>query len=557
MLRRGVCAALLGLLGVGSGLALGSATAVVLSAAGHEARAGASTATGPENDHSYAIVDAAGGVLTFGGAGYDGDTLGLSLQKPIVGAAADPNGGYWLVAADGGIFTFGGAQFFGSVPGRLKPGQVLNQPIVGMAATADGGGYWLVAADGGIFTFGDAAYYGSVPGRLKPGQVLNKPIVGIAAAPGGGGYWVVASDGGIFTFGNVGFYGSVPGVLKPGQVLNKPIVGMAAAPGGGGYWVVASDGGIFTFGDAVFHGSMGGSTLNAPIVGMAATPDNGGYWLVGQDAGVFTFGDAAFAGSAQSPLHPPLFPAGFSQAIPPVVTIMPDAAGPQATHQGRLRVAFAGDSLGFFEGQYTADSYPSYQIDIGAAPGCGFTNGAPINPWSDPGTVYLSPTACSLWAEQLEWLTARFHPDVTVIQLGYWEAQFRIYQGRYQSLSDSAYSSFILANLEQAVQIVHSYGGVVIFNTSPYFADGTPDYLVSDFNLLVQNVVNQNPSFVTLFDVNKLLDPNGVYTADVNGVVARTPDGVHVTEAGVQDILDPPLNQMIESVGQPVFQGNS
>ena len=29
---------------------------------------------------------------------------------------------------------------------------VLNQPIVGMAATPDGKGYWLVASDGGIFS---------------------------------------------------------------------------------------------------------------------------------------------------------------------------------------------------------------------------------------------------------------------------------------------------------------------------------------------------------------------------------------------------------------------
>ena len=33
----------------------------------------------------------------------------------------------------------------------------LNKPIVGMAATPDGQGYWLVASDGGVFAFGDAA----------------------------------------------------------------------------------------------------------------------------------------------------------------------------------------------------------------------------------------------------------------------------------------------------------------------------------------------------------------------------------------------------------------
>ncbi|HTU39857.1 MAG TPA: hypothetical protein VMF35_17805, partial [Acidimicrobiales bacterium] len=48
-------------------------------------RAGAAiTAT----DSAYAIVDASGGVMTFGGAGYDGDAIEVPLQKPIVGSAA-------------------------------------------------------------------------------------------------------------------------------------------------------------------------------------------------------------------------------------------------------------------------------------------------------------------------------------------------------------------------------------------------------------------------------------------------------------------------------------
>jgi hypothetical protein len=52
---------------------------------------------------------------------------------------------------------------------------VLNQPIVGMAATDDGGGYWFVAADGGVFAFGDAPFSGSM------GSVhLNRPVVGMA-----------------------------------------------------------------------------------------------------------------------------------------------------------------------------------------------------------------------------------------------------------------------------------------------------------------------------------------------------------------------------------------
>ena len=77
-----------------------------------------------------------------------------------------------MVASDGGIFAFGNAGFYGSMGGHP-----LNQPIVGMASTADGHGYWEVASDGGIFCFGDAGFYGS-----EGGKPLNRPIVGMTGS---------------------------------------------------------------------------------------------------------------------------------------------------------------------------------------------------------------------------------------------------------------------------------------------------------------------------------------------------------------------------------------
>jgi hypothetical protein len=169
---------------------------------------------------------------------------------------------------------------------------ILNQPIVGLAATPDGLGYWLVAADGGIFSFGDAAFYGST-GTFA----LNQPIVGMAPTPDGRGYWLVAADGGIFSFGDAAFYGSTGAFA-----LNQPVVGMAPTPDGRGYWLVAADGGIFSFGDAAFYGSTGNFALNQPIVGMEASGSGSGYRLVASDGGVFTFGSSLFFGSAVSPL---------------------------------------------------------------------------------------------------------------------------------------------------------------------------------------------------------------------------------------------------------------
>jgi hypothetical protein len=230
----------------------------------------------------YWIADAAGGVATYGDAGFFGSMAGHPLDSPINHIVASPDGrGYWLVAADGGTFAFGDAQFRGSMGGRL-----LNAPVVDLAPTPSGRGYWLVASDGGIFAFGDARFRGSMGGHP-----LNRPVVGISVDAASGGYWLVASDGGIFAFG-APFFGST-GALH----LNRPINGMSSTADGHGYWFVGSDGGIFAFGDARFFGSTGALHLNQPIVGMADNSVTGGYWLVAADGGVFAFG-APFLGAA-------------------------------------------------------------------------------------------------------------------------------------------------------------------------------------------------------------------------------------------------------------------
>jgi hypothetical protein len=239
----------------------------------------------PVSTVNYAYLN---GVSCVGGQGCVTDGISQTNggnERTLALSAPMPRTGYRFVAADGGVFNFGGAGFSGSA-GSLT----LNKPVVGMAATPDGGGYWLVASDGGIFSYGDAQFFGST-GSLT----LNKPIVGMASTPNGGGYWLVASDGGIFAYGDAVFHGSTGSL-----VLNKPIVGVAATPSGLGYWLVASDGGIFAYGDAVFHGSAGSLMLNRPVVGMASTPSGRGYWLVASDGGVFSYGDAVFAGSTGS-----------------------------------------------------------------------------------------------------------------------------------------------------------------------------------------------------------------------------------------------------------------
>jgi hypothetical protein len=199
---------------------------------------------------------------------------------------------------------------------------------------------------------------------------------------------------------------------------------------------------------------------------------------------------------------------------------------------------------------------PPYNIDNGAAAGCGFTNGAPTEPWSKPGTVFFDPGACALWASQLQWLVSRYHPDVTVIQDGYWETQARLFNGRYATLADGDYSAYIESNLQLAAAIGHSNGGAVIMSSSPYFQDGTPHDLVDAFNQLLGEVAALDP-FVSIDDLYTVLDPGNQYATVVDGIVARGPDGVHITEAAVDYLIEPALNQIIANVADPIYNGTS
>ena len=105
-------------------------------------------------------------------------------------------------------------------------------------------------------------------------------------------------------------------------------------------------------------------------------------------------------------------------------------------------VAFLGDSLDLVRGLlHGGDQDPGYRIYNGATPGCGATDGAEIETWTSPPVHESDLPACVDWSAQMEWTVQRSHPDVVVVQLGFWESQPRLWNGSYVSLSDPAYSA--------------------------------------------------------------------------------------------------------------------
>ena len=182
------------------------------------------------------------------------------LNQPIVGMAPTPTGdGYWLVASDGGIFSFGDAAFHGST-GAIT----LNKPIVGMAVDPDR----------------PRLLAGRVRRRhllLRRRRLLrldrrHAPRTSRSSAwpstPTGHGYWLVASDGGIFSFGDAAFHGSTGAItLEPADRRHGVDARPATATGWSPPTAASSPSAT-----PPFHGSTGAIALNQPIVGMAATP---------------------------------------------------------------------------------------------------------------------------------------------------------------------------------------------------------------------------------------------------------------------------------------------
>ena len=455
------------------------------------------------------MIDAAGGMMTFGGAGYDGDTLEVPLAQADRGRRGRPGGGYWLVASDGGIFSFGNAAVL-----RLDGRHPLNKPIVGMAATPDGGGYWLVASDGGHLRLRRRAVLGSTGGIA-----LNQPIVGMAATPDGRGYWLVASDGGIFAFGDAQFWGST-GSIAPQQAHRRH--------GGHGGRQRLLAGGLrrrhLHLRRRAVLGSTGGIALNEPIVGMA--PHARRRRLLAGRPGRRRLHLRRRRVLGERPVAPapaPL-PAAPLERHPPGGGIINEAPGPQATHQGGLRVAFAGDSLVSTRASTSGQTIPPYAVDDGAAAAAASPTARPTMPWGTPTPLYVSPAACALWARSCSGssrVPSRRDGDPDRV-LGDPEPPVR---RELPTLADPDYLAYIEANLEEAVQIAHSDGGAVILSTSPYFADGTP----STWSTTTTRSSTGGGAVPLRVDrrLYTVLDPGGAYASVVERHRGPGRDGSH------------------------------
>jgi hypothetical protein len=118
-----------------------------------------------------------------------------------------------------------------------------------------------------------------------------------------------------------------------------------------------------------------------------------------------------------------------------------------------------------------------------------------------------------------------------------------VVDGTTVHVGDPSFDDHVVTEYRDIVAFLASRGVRVVLFTLPYFdppqeaADGSvfpedqPDR-VTAFNRDLARVAALERGRVTLVDLNAVLCPHGRFQTVVDGVVARWPDGIHVTPAG-------------------------
>ena len=175
------------------------------------------------------------------------------------------------------------------------------------------------------------------------------------------------------------------------------------------------------------------------------------------------------------------------------------------------------------------------------------------------GVVGPATQGCYHWQGLWPYLTAAVHPNVVVLGVGRWEVSDHLFDGAWVHIGEAVWDDHVESDLRQAIAIFTLFGAKVVLFTMPLidpvtrqadgqpFAENTPQRTEA-YNRLVYQVARADSGSVSVIDLNRLLNPKGVYTPTVDGVNTRMVDGVHVTIAG-GEFLRQSILPVIDRVG--------
>ncbi len=190
--------------------------------------------------------------------------------------------------------------------------------------------------------------------------------------------------------------------------------------------------------------------------------------------------------------------------------------------------------------------------------GCDLDPGTIVN---IEGSITQAAHGCVGWQQTWQQRIDHQDPDVVAVLLGRWEVSDRIIDGHWTRIGEPAWDRVYAAELGTAIRILSSRGAHVVIFTLPYITqtteapDGTPwdinqPVRTDQYNALVRKTVARYPKLASVIDLNRLLDPHGVYRSVIDGVPVRDDDDEHVSLYGGM-FLRPDILPTLVRLGLP------
>jgi lysophospholipase L1-like esterase len=165
------------------------------------------------------------------------------------------------------------------------------------------------------------------------------------------------------------------------------------------------------------------------------------------------------------------------------------------------------------------------------------------------------------WPTQLQ----QYKPDIVIALFGGQDAFDRRINGVVTKFDSPAGQDLAIHDLTDVVNTLSANKAHVVLLTTPYYRIGWPQKVevdrsplyepwINEYNLLQLAVARRNKAKVSIFDLNKWLDPNGTWTDTVNGVKVRTFDKSHLSLAGADyaaQWLEPQIAKLAHSLKLP------
>ena len=234
-----------------------------------------------------------------------------------------------------------------------------------------------------------------------------------------------------------------------------------------------------------------------------------------------------------------------------------ERSGAYGAHPVRLLVL--GDSIAMTLGMgLSVNAQQQYGVSV--------TDDASIGCDLDPqlqvvtsGVIGPATPGCDNWRALWPFLVAGQRPQVVALGLGRWEITDHLLDGRWVHIGEPAWNDHLTADLQSAIAILHSFGAKVVLLTMPYVdpsnrqPDGQPwpentPARVQAYNALVQQVAHTHPGVVSVLDLNRMLSPDGVFTASLSGVDVRSADGIHISLNG-GELLQSQILPAVDRIG--------